>query len=231
VPLAERLRKLGMNFRPVLRLGGPATKNTTNHRAADDYFFKRREVEWLSMKPSQSESQDEVIGPALVTSEHVQDRILHTRAGSKVGWSRLTIFEQAHRAGKLIDKERCKSDHATQIEVGVALDRFLAGKRFMELWLIGQASIGGSMDFSRVRCAGSGVPFSDTQFDAKTLLRAIEGQLGTNDWMICRRVIGENYAIAQTVNEISPSYKDSTLARFREALDSLCEAFNRVRVK
>lgn len=183
------------------------------------------------MKPSQSESQDEVQQPAIITALHVQDRVLHTRAGSKVGWSKLTIFEQAHRAGKLIDKERCKSDHATQIEVGKALDRFIAGKRFMELWLIGQASIGGSMDFSRVRCAGSGVPFSDTQFDAKTLLRRIEENLGVNDWMICRKIIGENCAVAETVNFISPSYRDSTLARFREALDSLCAAFNKVRVK
>lgn len=172
------------------------------------------------------------MGPAVVRHEHVQDRILHTRAGSKVGWSRLTVFEQAHRAGKLVDKERAqKSSTAMQDEIGKALDRFLAGKRFMELWLIGQASIGGSMDFSRIRCAGTGVPFSDTQFDAKTLLRAIESQLGTNDWMICRRVIGENCGIAQTVNEISPSYRDSTLARFREALDSLCAAFNGARLK
>lgn len=175
---------------------------------------------------------DEPDEPARITSEHVQDRILHTRAGSKVGWSRLTVFEQAHRAGKLVDKERAqKSPAAMQDEIGKALDRFLAGKRFMELWLIGQASIGGSMDFSRIRCAGTGVPFSDTQFDAKTLLRAIEGQLGTNDWMICRRVIGENHSIAETVVDLTPGYRASTLARFRESLDALVEAFQRVRVK
>jgi hypothetical protein len=182
------------------------------------------------MKPS-PQTTDEVIGPAVIGSDHVQDRVLHTRAGSKTGWSRLTVFEQAHRNGKLICKDKCKGDHATKEEIGKALDRFMAGKRFMELWLISQASIGGSMDFSRVRCAGSGVPFSDTQFDAKTLLRAIEANLGVNDWMICRRVIGENCAIAETVLSISPNYKDSTLARFREACDALYSAFNRVRVR
>jgi hypothetical protein len=181
------------------------------------------------MKPS-PQTTDEVIGPAIITSDHVQDRTLHTRAGSKTGWSRLTVFEQAHRNGKLICKDRAnKSAEAFKEEVGKALDRFMAGKRFMELWLISQASIGGSMDFSRVRCAGSGVPFSDTQFDAKTLLRAIEANLGTNDWMICRRVLGENCGIAETVTEISPSYRATTLARFRESLDALCEAFNKVR--
>lgn len=173
--------------------------------------------------------EDDILPPAVIGPDHVQDRTLSTRAGSKLGWSRLTVFEQAHRAGKLICKDKCTSDIATQEEVGRALDRFLAGKRFMELWLISQASIAGSMDFSRVRCAGAGVPFTDTQFDAKTFLRALEANLGANDWMICRRVIGENYAIAETVNEISPSYRNSTLARFREALDALGQAFNKTR--
>jgi len=177
-------------------------------------------------KPAQAE-QDEVQGPAKVTEAHVLDRVLHTRAGSKLGWSKLTVFEQAHRNGKLICKDLCKGDAATKEQIGIALDRYIAGKQFMELWLISQASIGGSMDFSRVRCQGTGVPFSDTQFDAKTELRAIEAALSTNDYMICRRVLGENYAIAQTVTDISPSYRDSTLARFREALDALSEVLDR----
>jgi hypothetical protein len=183
----------------------------------------------LARDRAAAEATVHVQEPAVVSGDHVQDRNLHTRAGTKVGWSRLTVLEQAHRNGKLVCKDRCTTKEETKEEVGRALDRFLAGKRFMELWLIGQASIGGSMDFSRVRCAGSGVPFSDTQFDAKTLLRRVEQNLGSNDWMICRRVIGENCPIAETIHAISPSYKDSTLARFREALDALCEAFNRRR--
>lgn len=169
----------------------------------------------------------EIQSPAVITQDHVQDRVLHTRAGSKTGWSRLTVFEQAHRNGKLICKDRCAGPSETKDEIGRALDRYIAGKQFMELWLISQASIGGSMDFSRIRCAGSGVPFTETQFDAKTRLRAIESRLGVNDWMICRRVLGENYAIAETVHAISPSYRDSTLARFREALDALQGAMGR----
>lgn len=166
----------------------------------------------------------EILGPAIVTADHVQDRTLHTRAGSKSGWSRLTVFEQAHRTGKLICKDLCKGEAATKEEIGRAMDRYIAGRQFAELWLIAQASIGGSMDFSRVRAAGSGVPFTETQFDAKTRLRAIESALGVNDWMILRRVVGENYAIAQTVVSISPGYRDSTLARFRECLDALVGA-------
>lgn len=180
-------------------------------------------------QPKQEADQTDPTGPAIVTGAHVQDRILHTRAGAKAGWSKLTVFEQTHRGGKLICKDRCKGDNATQAEIGRALDRYIAGKQFTELWLISQASIGGSMDFSRIRAAGTGVPFTETQFEAKTKLRAIEKALGANDWMICRRVLGENYAVAETIVAIQPGYKFSTLARFRETLDALSKVLASIR--
>jgi hypothetical protein len=60
-------------------------------------------------------------------------------------------------------------------------------------------------------------------------MRAMEMKLGTRDWMILRRICGENYPIAETITEISPSYRDSTLARFRESLDALIEAIEKYR--
>ena len=45
--------------------------------------------------------------------------------------------------------------------------------------------------------------------------------MGANDWLICRLVCGEGHSVAQGVMTVSPAYKFSTLARFREALDAL----------
>jgi hypothetical protein len=86
------------------------------------------------------------------------------------------------------------------------------------------------VDFDRVRTSG-GVPgaFADHQRDAKAFWRRVEQAMGANDWMICRRVCGENYAVAETVQAISPGYRFSTLARFREALDALVMAMKRAK--
>lgn len=50
-----------------------------------------------------------------------------------------------------------------------------------------------------------------------------------NDWLICRRVCGENFSVAETVQAINPGYRFSTLARFREALDALVDAMKRAK--
>jgi len=53
--------------------------------------------------------------------------------------------------------------------------------------------------------------------------------MGARDWMIVRRVCGENCTVAETVQAISPGYKFSTLARFREALDALVDGMRSAR--
>ena len=105
-----------------------------------------------------------------------------------------------------------------------------AARAFDEGWQVCNASFPGGVDFDRVRTSG-GVPgaFVDHQRDAKDFWRREEQAMGTNDWMICRRVCGENYAVAAAVQAISPGYKFSTLARFREALDALVDGMRRAR--
>lgn len=163
-------------------------------------------------------------GPARVTDMHVQDRTLSKEAGSKAGWSRLSIFERAHRSGKLIDKERCTTPEKTKAEEQRALNRYDAGDRFAEGWIVAMAGQWPSSDLNRVRVVGCPGSFVDHQIDVKNFMRALECHLGTNDWMILRRVCGEGCPIAETVTDITPSYRASTLARFREALDALVEA-------
>ena len=178
----------------------------------------------------QTDPEDAIDGPAVIGTGHVRDRILSPRAGAKAGWSRLTIYERAFRLGHLLCKERCTGPVAAREEEGRALDRLAAARTFDTGWQICHAGFPGGVDFDRVRTSG-GVPgaFADHQRDAKAFWRRVEQAMGTNDWMICRRVCGENYAVAETVQSISPGYRFSTLARFREALDALVDGMKRAK--
>jgi len=168
--------------------------------------------------------------PAVVQADHAQARTLSGRAGAKAGWSRLTVYEREFRLGHLVCKEEAARS-AREAE-GRALDRLSAARAFDEGWQVCNASFPGGVDFDRVRTSG-GVPgvFVDHQRDAKDFWRRVEQAMGTNDWMICRRVCGENYAVAAAVQAISPGYTFSTLARFREALDALVDGMKRARRK
>ncbi|MFO1247643.1 MAG: hypothetical protein U1E93_05335 [Alphaproteobacteria bacterium] len=175
-------------------------------------------------------SEERVERPAVIQADHLQVRVLSGRAGSKAGWSRLTVYEREFRLGHLVCKERAAQ--GAREEEGRALDRLAAARAFDEGWQVCHASFPGGVDFDRVRSSG-GVPgaFVDHQRDAKDFWRRVEEAMGANDWMICRRVCGENYAVAAAVQAISPGYKFSTLARFREALDALIGGMKRARRK
>ena len=173
-------------------------------------------------KTARKQAEEVVEGPAVIGPDHVRDRVLSPRAGAKEGWSRLTVYEKEFRRGHLLCKERCNDATATQAEEGRALDRFAAARAFDQGWQVCNASFPGGVDFDRIQSSG-GVPgaFVDHQRDAKDFWRRVEAAMGANDWLICRMVCGENHSVAAAVLAISPAYKFSTLARFREALDGL----------
>jgi len=176
---------------------------------------------------SKAKREDETIErPAIVQGDHVQGRVLSSRAGAKAGWSRLTVYEKAFRLGQLT----CKEARDAREEEARALDRFAAARAFDEGWQLCNASFPGGRGWDEVR-GGGGVPggFVDHQRDAKDFWRRVEQAMGVRDWMICRRVCGENCTVAETVQAISPGYKFSTLARFREALDALVEGMAKAR--
>ena len=174
--------------------------------------------------------EDVVEGPVVISSDHVQDRVLSGRAGAKKGWSKLAPYEKEFRRGALVCKERCTGATTTREEEARALDRFAAARALDEAWQVINAPFPGGVDFDRVRGSG-GVPgaFADHARDAKDFWRRVEGALGANDWLICRMVCGEGHSVAQAVMTVSPAYKFSTLARFREALDALIDAMRRAR--
>jgi hypothetical protein len=168
---------------------------------------------------------DTVERPAVIMSDHARDRVLARGAGAKKGWSRLSVYEREFRRGSYVCKERCTDVRETDAELRRALDRYEAAKAFDQGWQVCAASWPGSSGFERVR-GGGGVPgaFVDHQRDVKDYWRRVEKTMGANDWLILRRVCGENYTVAQAVAAIGPGYKFSTLARFREALDALVAA-------
>lgn len=174
--------------------------------------------------------KDDVERPAVVMPDHARDRVLGSGAGAKKGWSRLTVYEREFRRGSFVCKERCSDVAATEAEVRRAVDRYEAAKAFDQGWRVCAASWPGSSGFDRVK-GGGGVPgaFVDHQRDVKDYWRRVEAAMGANDWLIVRRVCGENYSVAQAVTAISPAYKFSTLARFREALDGLVGARGTIR--
>ena len=164
-------------------------------------------------------------GPAVVTADHVQDRTLRIAAGSGLGWRKLTPFEKAHAKGQLVDRWKCPKgdDVALKRETGIAVNRFEAGNRFAMAWKMAETSIPGSSDLNRVRSVGTPGSFVDHAIDAKKFLRAVEASLSPRDYLIIRRICGEDWPIGQAVASVSLGYGDSTLARFRESLDALIE--------
>lgn len=174
----------------------------------------------------------DVDGPALLQPDHVQDRPYfieigngkHRRTvkGDGKAYRRASVLQKARLAGQLIDKSRCTNREAIRAEEWQAERRYAAGKRFTEAWLLantGNWAMGA--DMGRVRCAGVPGSFADHALDEKQYLEDVRQALGVNDWMILRRVCGENCPVGEVVTEISPSYRYSTLSRFRESLDAL----------
>jgi hypothetical protein len=164
---------------------------------------------------------------------HVQDRPLHDEKGKpllgKAGWRTATHFQKASttkpgKPSKLCCVEMCTDPKATDLEIERSLNRRDAGNEFVKKW---DASLGGtkdSLDLTRVRSVGGSGGYSDTQIDASRFLALVEANMGKNDWMIVRRVCGENYGVAQTIAAISPAYVKFTWPRFREAIDALIHA-------
>ncbi|HET7084688.1 MAG TPA: hypothetical protein VFI23_07960 [Rhizomicrobium sp.] len=184
------------------------------------------------MNRQKRKTEDDVVeGPAVVTGEHVQDRVLSPRAGARKGWSRLAVYEKEFRRGTLVCKEHCISTVAAREEEARALDRFAAARAFDEGWRICNTPFPPGVDFDRVRSSGGGVQggFADHAREAKEFWRRVESAMGANDWLICRLVCGEGHSVAQGVMAVSPAYKFSTLARFREALDGLVDGMRRAK--
>lgn len=153
--------------------------------------------------------------PAFVRPDHAQDRELTTVAGGPRGWRKLSPLQSAYERGQLSGGN----------PKYLALQRFEAGLTYTAHWDISQSSGKNILDADRISCSGSGLAFTEVQFDALGAIKAIESNLSLRDKTIIRKVCGEGLWPSEAVAlACGTDYTKATLARFREALDSLIEA-------
>lgn len=165
-----------------------------------------------------------VDGPAVLTPMHIERELNDDRGRAiigKTGTKVETQFQRACRLGQLVDKAMCTDKKAQDLEIERALDRRDAGNAFVEAWDKRYQGSKDSTDLNRGGSAANSAGISDAQLDAGKLLRGWELHMDANNYQLVRRVCGENYTISQAVGEISIGYRDSSLARFREAMDGL----------
>ena len=129
--------------------------------------------------------EDQIDGPAVITSDHLRNRTLSARAGSKKGWSRLTGYEKAHNKGQLMCREAFRGAHNIDRQQQRADERFQAAQSFDRGWRNCQVPFPSGTDLDRVR-GGGGVPgaFADHARDAKEFWRRVQEAMGANDWII-----------------------------------------------
>lgn len=172
-------------------------------------------------KPRAAPKVVPVDGPAVITDDHVQDRLLTSRAGSQVGWTRLAVYEKEFRLGHLSCRTKSKTPVGRAEEEKMAFQRRDACLAFDEGWQICNASWPSVFDPGRIKVAGCPGSFVDHQRDAKDYWRRVEASMGPKDWAICRRICGEGCTVVQAMADVAPGYIHERLARFREAVDAL----------
>jgi hypothetical protein len=163
-------------------------------------------------------------GPAVIRPHHELRPATNdqgTAITGKLAWRNSCQLQAALDQGKL------------NSEIGdkwSGWDRFSCAKEYQKIYDMTE-STGGidstqAMNVSRSSRCGSGNDARDRAWDLRL---SLESNLSERDRIIIRKVCGEGCTPAQGVALISPGYKHTVWARFREALDSLCEAFEMVR--
>jgi len=166
------------------------------------------------MKPR----HDGVQAPAIVTRDHVRDRVISPVAGAAKAWRKLSPLEAAYAKGQLAGGNAKVS----------AAQRFEAGQRYAQIFAACESKGRDSTQLMNVSRSYGGAPLGMGQRAAMDRLRAVESAMGANDAAILRKVCGEGFTPAESVRSVcGDGYRDATLARFREALDSLVGTFAR----
>jgi len=168
------------------------------------------------------QSDDEVVGPAVVSELHVLGRPATDKDNKpvigKTAWTKWTPLEAAYHNGKLGEKD--SSD---------ARSRLNAGLTYASIWDTAQSGGRDSTQALNVSRSSGGGSTSQAQSDSIKALVAIDSHLGQRDRIIIRMVCGEGHFPSEAVAMVSPDYAKATTARFKEALDALADALETVR--
>lgn len=159
-------------------------------------------------------------GPAKIRPEHAQDWVISPVAGAPMAFRARTWLERAFKKGQLSGGSKRFTDR----------QRLQAGQDYYKLALISAG--GGSTDSTQVLNidrGGGGYDMPASQDAASRLLRKIDLMLGDNDRTIIRLVCAGGSKPVEVIRLVCCDYADDTGSRLREALDSLCSAWWRVR--
>lgn len=158
-------------------------------------------------------------GPAVVGAGHVRNRPATDDKGrlitGKSAWRRLSPLETAFAKNQLAGG--CARFTAAQ--------RFEAGTNYAQIFHTAQTSGRDSTQALNVSRSTGGDPLSQSQATAIRARIVLESHMAERDRAIIRMVCGEGYGPAEAVRHVCGDYRDTVSARFREALDSLIEAF------
>jgi hypothetical protein len=170
-------------------------------------------------KSTKAEQSDEIQGPAIVTPLHVLDRPATDPDGKPItgstAWRKLTPLQAVYAKNML----------AGGSQRFTAADRYGAGSNYTAIWDAAQGSGRDSTQALNAVRGGSGGSPSDARAKAVSQLARVNLHLGARDRKIVSMVCGEGYWPSEAVRDTCGDYRDTVSARFREALDALCEAF------
>lgn len=158
--------------------------------------------------------------PAKIRQGHVADRLTSIVAGASKAWRNTDESALASYAFRgLLQGGNPK--YNTQ-------EREAAGNLYRGLWEAVQGSGRDSTQLDIVQ-NGSGAPIQELQSTAVKQLVSIDSHLSVNDRKIIRNVCCADWWPSQAIRDIDPDYKFATVARFREAMDSLIEAIEKAK--
>lgn len=161
--------------------------------------------------------------PAVITNLHVQDRPATDNDGKALtgtkAWRKLTPLQAVYAKNQLAGgKERF-----------TAADRYAAGQSYTDAYDAAERPGKDSTQALNAIRGGSGASPGMAQSKAASELACIHSHLGHRDRQLIMLVCGQGYWPSEAVRTVCGDYRDTVMARFREALDSLCEAIDAVR--
>lgn len=173
------------------------------------------------MKPSRKQRTAPKVfvdGPAVLSPLHVMDRPATDKDGKPItgtaAYRKLTPFQATCKKGQLQGGSR----HYT------AADRQAAGDDYTKIFDAAETAVPGSMARLLTGAGGSGGSSSDAQAKAKSELACIHSHMGERDRKIIIMVCGHGHWPVEAVRDVCGDYRDTVSARFREAMDALCDA-------
>jgi hypothetical protein len=173
------------------------------------------------MKPA-PKPQPDIDGPAIITPLHVQDRPATDKDGKAItgstAWRKLTPLQSVYAKNQLAGG----SNRYT------AADRYAVGTEYARLFDASECPGRDSTQALNAIRGGGGSP-SDARSKAASELACVHSHMGERDRKIIMRVCGEGYWPSEAIREICGDYRDTIMARFREALDALADAMETAR--